>query len=52
LASSAQAARRWAVPKTVMSTPISATMAAAVSASTPGMVTSKACWAAKGRMAA
>jgi len=35
-----------------MSTPISATMAAAVSASTPGMVTSKACWAAKGRMAA
>jgi len=35
-----------------MSTPISATMAAAVSASTPGLVISKACWAAKGRMAA
>jgi len=35
-----------------MSIPISATMAAAVSASTPGMVTSKACWAAKGRVAA
>jgi hypothetical protein len=39
----AQAARRWAVPKAAMSTPISPTIAAAVSASTPGMVTSRAC---------
>ena len=48
----AQAARRWAVPKPSMSTPISAMMAAAVSSLTPGMVQSRACCAAKGCMAA